>query len=66
MSNSNEMVNRSEYYYSLEQVPIPQIAYRFKPTNEDIFFNFGSKKQERLIFPENEGYTGTLHILHSS
>jgi len=45
------------YYYMDKNVRMPEIAKKFTPNMEAIFFNYGHKKQERMIFPESEGYT---------
>ena len=43
------------YYYIDKRVRCPKDADRFEPNYDTIFFNYGTKKQERLIF-QDENY----------
>ena len=45
------------YYYIDPNVKCPEIAKKFTPNIYTVFFNYGYKKPERMIFPESEGYT---------
>jgi hypothetical protein len=45
------------YYYLDKRVAKPKIVKRFTPNIYNVYFNYGHKMQERMIFPDSEGYT---------
>lgn len=44
------------YYYAAKEVRVPAIAYRYRPAPETVFYMYGTKDQERMIYPF-DGYS---------
>ena len=45
------------YYYIDPNVRLPEIAKKYTPNIYTVFFNYGYKSPERMIYPENDGYS---------
>lgn len=56
-SHKNEVPEEDYVYYYLDsRVKRPAAVERYTPNIYQSFHNYGHKKQERLIYPESEGY----------
>lgn len=45
------------YYYLDKKIAKPKITKRFTPNIYQVYFNYGHKMQERMLYPEDDSYT---------